>query len=74
VDEVAGGQPVREFRWYRGRKHYSGWYHAATTGRLVAYENRLELARILLADFAPDVVNVKAPSRIARTGLEAGTL
>jgi hypothetical protein len=40
----------------------------------VAYENRLELARILLADFAPDVVNVKAPSRIARTGLEAGTL
>ncbi|WP_210572915.1 TnsA-like heteromeric transposase endonuclease subunit [Streptomyces sp. GESEQ-4] len=60
VDEVAGGQPVREFRWYRGRKHYSGWYHAATTGRLVAYESRLELARILLADFAPDVVEVAA--------------
>lgn len=60
VDEVAGGQPVREFRWYRGRKHYSGWYHAATTCRLVAYESRLELARILLADFAPDVVEVAA--------------
>ncbi|WP_128433222.1 TnsA-like heteromeric transposase endonuclease subunit [Streptomyces cyaneus] len=60
VDEVAGGQPVREFRWYRGRKHYSGWYHAATTGRLVAYESRLELARIMIADFTPDVVEIAA--------------
>ncbi|MCM2518115.1 TnsA-like heteromeric transposase endonuclease subunit [Streptomyces griseoincarnatus] len=60
VEEVAAGQPVREFRWYRGRKHYSGWYHAATTGRLVAYESRLELARILLADFDRNVVEIAA--------------
>lgn len=60
VDEVAAGSPVREFRWYRGRRHYSGWYHAATTGRLVAYESRLELARVLLADFARDVVAIAA--------------
>ncbi|MEU4347057.1 TnsA-like heteromeric transposase endonuclease subunit [Streptomyces sp. NPDC023838] len=60
VDEVADGLPVREFRWYRGRKHYSGWYHAATTGRLVAYESRLELARILLADFDRSVVRIAA--------------
>ncbi|WP_218963950.1 TnsA-like heteromeric transposase endonuclease subunit [Streptomyces sp. HG99] len=60
VEEVAAGQPVREFRWYRGRKHYSGWYHAASTGRLVAYESRLELARILLADFDPGVVKIAA--------------
>lgn len=60
VDEVADGLPVREFRWYRGRKHYSGWYHASTAGRLVAYESRLELARILLADFDRSVVHIAA--------------
>jgi hypothetical protein len=60
VSEVVGGLPVREFRSYRGRRHYSGWYWAATTGALVAYESRLELARILLADFAPEVVGIAA--------------
>lgn len=58
--EVAGGLPVREFRWYKGRRHYSGWYWAATTQRLVAYESRLELARIMLADFAPAVTAIAA--------------
>ncbi|MEN8653815.1 TnsA-like heteromeric transposase endonuclease subunit [Streptomyces sp. 21So2-11] len=60
VTEVAAGLPVREFRWYKGRRHYSGWYHSATGDRLVAYESRLELARILLADFARDVVGIAA--------------
>ncbi|HUC22318.1 MAG TPA: hypothetical protein VMA73_06390 [Streptosporangiaceae bacterium] len=55
LHELAGGLPVREFRWYRGRKRYSGRYWSSTTGELVAYESRLELARIMLADFAPDV-------------------
>jgi hypothetical protein len=50
VEEVLAGLPVREFRWYRGRRHYSGWFWAATTGGHVVYESRLELARILLAD------------------------
>ncbi|MFD5115799.1 TnsA-like heteromeric transposase endonuclease subunit [Streptomyces sp. NPDC058391] len=59
-DEVAAGLPVREFRWYKGRRHYSGWYHAVTGDRLVAYESRMELARILLADFAQDVVGIAA--------------
>lgn len=58
VAEVTGGLPVRDFRWYKGRRHYSGWYHAATVGRLVAYESRLELARILLADFDGSVVEI----------------
>ncbi|NIK56123.1 TnsA-like heteromeric transposase endonuclease subunit [Kribbella shirazensis] len=58
VGEVLAGLPVREFRWYRGQRHYSGWYWAATTGRLVAYESRLELARILLADFDGSVVGL----------------
>ena len=60
VDEVLVGLPVREFRWYRGRRHYSGWYWAATTGGHVVYESRLELARMLLADRDPDVVAMVA--------------
>ncbi|MFC5665956.1 TnsA-like heteromeric transposase endonuclease subunit [Kitasatospora misakiensis] len=60
VPEVVAGLPVREFRWYRGRQHYSGWYWASTGGRMVAYESRLELARILLADFDPLVAAIAA--------------
>jgi len=60
VGDVAGGLPVREFRWYKGRRHYSGWYWSATDKRLVAYESRLELARIMLADFDPAVTAVAA--------------
>lgn len=58
VGEVTGGLPVRDFRWYKGRRHYSGWYYAATVRRLVAYESLLELARISLADFDHDVVEI----------------
>jgi hypothetical protein len=60
ADEVVVGLPVREFRWYKGRRHYSGWYWSATMQRLVAYESRLELARILLADFTPEVIGIAA--------------
>lgn len=60
VDEVLAGLPVREFRWFKGRQFYSGWYWSATDERLVAYESRLELARIMLADFAPEVVGIAA--------------
>jgi hypothetical protein len=58
LDELADCQPVRDFRWYRGQKHYSGWYWSATMKRLVAYESRLELARIMLADFDPGVTAI----------------
>jgi hypothetical protein len=60
VGEVLGGLPVREFRSYQGRRHYSGWYWCATTGGHVVYESRLELARILLADHDRDVVAIAA--------------
>jgi hypothetical protein len=60
VGEVLGGLPVRDFRWYKGQRHYSGWYHCSTVGRLVAYESRLELARVLLADFDREVVGIAA--------------
>ncbi|MEV0133684.1 TnsA-like heteromeric transposase endonuclease subunit [Dactylosporangium sp. NPDC050688] len=58
--DLATVGPVREFRWYKGRRFYSGWYWSSTTGGLVAYESLLELARILLADFDPDVSGIAA--------------
>jgi hypothetical protein len=57
---VIGGLPVREFRWYQGRQHYSGWSWSSTMGRHIAYESRLELARIMLADFDPVVSGLAA--------------
>jgi len=60
LDLLICGLPVREFRWYRGRQFYSGWYASSTTQGLVAYESRLELARIMLADFDPVVVGMAA--------------
>jgi hypothetical protein len=47
AEDVLAGLPVREFRCYKGRRHYSGWYWSATGGRLVAYASRRELARIM---------------------------
>ncbi len=58
VEAVVTGLPVREFRYYKGRRHYSGWYWSSTMARLVGYESRLELARILLADFDPAVTAI----------------
>src|SRR5262249_37059485 len=60
VDDLVAGLPVREFRWYRGRRHYSGWYWSSTMGGLVAYESRLELARVMLADHDRDVAGIAA--------------
>jgi hypothetical protein len=60
VDEVLAGLPAREFRSYKGRRHYSGWYWSATTGGHVLYESRPELARILLADQDSSVVAIAA--------------
>nr|MDT0666067.1 TnsA-like heteromeric transposase endonuclease subunit [Micromonospora sp. DSM 115978] len=57
---VAAGSPWRVFRWRRGQAHYSGWYWSATTAGHVVYESRLELARLLLADFDPSVVRIAA--------------
>jgi hypothetical protein len=66
TDGVIAGLPVREFRWHKGRRHYSGWYWCATGQRLVVYENRLELARIMLADFDPAVTTITAqPFRLS---------
>jgi hypothetical protein len=51
---------VRDFRSYKDGQHDSGRYWSATLGRLVVYESRLELARIMLADFDRSVVDIAA--------------
>jgi hypothetical protein len=73
VDDLVAGLPVREFRWYKGRRHYSGWYWSSTMGRLVAYESRLELARVMLADHDQDVVAIAAQP-FQMTGSDRGRL
>ncbi len=57
---LAAGRPWRTFRWHHGQAHFSGWYWAATMRRHVVYESRLELARLLLADFDPQVATIAA--------------
>lgn len=51
AQDLRAAAPWRTFRWYKGQKHYSGTYWSATCGGHVIYESRLELARLLLADF-----------------------
>jgi hypothetical protein len=55
---VFSSVPWRSVRSHRGQRHLPGWYWAATTGAHVVYESRLELARLLLADFDRDVVGI----------------
>jgi hypothetical protein len=69
-EHFVGSVPWRRFRSRQGQAHLSGSYWAATTGWHVVYESRLELARLLLADFDVDVVDIYAqPCRlVARVG------
>jgi hypothetical protein len=45
--------PWRTFRWYKGQRHYSGIYWSATMRDHVVYKSRLELSRLIFADFRP---------------------
>jgi hypothetical protein len=60
----------RQARGRRARFTTPGLYASATTGGFVAYESRLELARVLLADFDQQVRWIYAqPFRVvARVG------
>jgi hypothetical protein len=60
LTDLAGTLPWRTFRWRQGQRHFSGLYWCTTTGTHVPYESRLELARLLLADFDPAVEFVYA--------------
>jgi hypothetical protein len=52
--------PWRQFRWRKGQKHYSGSYWSSTMGAHVIYESRLELARLIYADFDRSVSRIFA--------------
>ena len=58
--QVVAAVPWRDPRSARGQAHYPGYYWSATTGAHVVYESRLELARLLIADFDPAVVAIAA--------------
>ncbi|HZE16702.1 MAG TPA: TnsA-like heteromeric transposase endonuclease subunit, partial [Mycobacterium sp.] len=60
TDLLSDAAPWRTFRWYRGQKHYSGTYWASTEESHVIYESRLELARLLYADFDGAVCRIVA--------------
>ncbi|MFI1486503.1 TnsA-like heteromeric transposase endonuclease subunit [Streptomyces sp. NPDC020747] len=68
--DFSGSKPWRDVRSVRGMAHYSGKYASVTAGGHVVHESRLELARLLLADFDPEVRGIFAqPCRLtARVG------
>lgn len=57
---LGAAEPWRTFRWYKGQRHYSGSYWSSVNRDLVIYESRLELARLLLADFDSSVRHIVA--------------
>lgn len=67
IDWLAAAAPWRTFRWYHGQRHYSGTYWSSTMSAHVIYESRLELARLLFADFDPAVRRVVAQPFMLRT-------
>jgi len=58
--QVVAAVPWRGTRSARGQAHYPGYYWSATTSAHVIYESRLELARLLIADFDPAVTVIAA--------------
>jgi hypothetical protein len=58
--QVVRGVPWRAARSVRGQAHSPGFFWSATMSGHVIYESRLELARLLLADFDRDVTAIAA--------------
>ena len=73
VECLSAATPWRTFRWYKGQKHYSGWYWSATDLCSVIYESRLELCRLLYADFDPSVSRIVAQPFLLKSGVKSVT-
>ncbi|WP_202919358.1 TnsA-like heteromeric transposase endonuclease subunit [Saccharothrix deserti] len=73
LDSMVSASPWRTFRWHRGQRHYSGSFWSATERDLVIYESRLELARLLFADFDRSVQRILAQPFLLRAEV-AGAL
>jgi hypothetical protein len=71
--QVIAAVPWRKTRSARGQLHYPGYFWSATMSAHVVYESRLELARLLLADFDRHVVAITAQPFLlqARVGGQA---
>lgn len=69
-DLLASAVPWRVFRWRRGQKHCSGTYWSATMRDHAIYEPRLELARLLFADFDRSVHGIVAQPFLLQTVLK----
>lgn len=70
TDQLLRSQPVREFRYYKGKKYYSGWMYSTTVGDHIAYESLYECARAELADFDSQVTSIAAqPFQVTWTDL-----
>jgi len=62
--------PFRKFRWYKDQPHYSGSYWSSTEAAHVVYESRLELSRLILADFDPTVSRIFAQPLMIRAKVD----
>ncbi|NVN49360.1 TnsA-like heteromeric transposase endonuclease subunit [Mycolicibacterium hippocampi] len=70
LDLIGNAAPWRTFRWRHGQKHYSGTYWSATEQAHVIYESRLELARLLFADFDTAVCRIIAQPFLFRARID----
>lgn len=71
TEVLASAAPWRTFRWHKGQRHYSGTYWSATEHGHVIYESRLELARLLFADFDTSVKRIIAQPFLLGAQVEA---
>lgn len=67
AEKLKRGSPWRTFRWHKGQRHFPGWYWSDTMSNHVIYESRLELARLLYADFDRSVQSISAQPFLLET-------
>jgi hypothetical protein len=65
--------PWRTFRSYKGQRHYSGMYWSATMHDHVVYESRLELSRLIFADFDHAVRRILAQPFLLKMKVDGKT-
>jgi hypothetical protein len=70
VEALGAAAPWRTFRWHQGQMHYSGTFWSATEHGHVIYESRLELARLLFADFDVSVRHIVAQPFLLRADVD----
>lgn len=61
---------MANFSLTQRQKHYSGFFWAVTEHDLAIYESRLELARLLLADFDASVRHIMAQPFLLRAEVD----